>query len=128
MKEIILVGLITGGLMGMLLCSAFRFTMNRTAEGPSPLGRFLALGALFLVSALMVGPALSVIYRVLMIRFFGAYAWWIFGLMHTVILAIGINYVAWRRRLPDLPLIVMINLGATLVLGWGIPFLYFLLD
>jgi len=128
MKEIILVGLITGGLMGVLLCSAFRFTMNRTPEGPSPLGRFLALGVLFLVSLLMVGPALSVVYRVLMIRFLGSYAWWIFGLMHTLVLAVGINFFAWRRRLPDLPLIVMINLGSALVLGWGIPFLYFLLD
>jgi hypothetical protein len=127
-KEIILVGVIAGGLTGILLCSAFRYTMNRTPEGPSPLGRFLALASLLLLSALVVGPGLSALYRVLMLRVLGPHAWWIFGLTHTVILALGINGIAWRRRLPDLRLIVMINIGATLLLGWGIPFYFFILD
>ena len=128
LKEIMLVGVVTGGLCGILLCSAFRYTMNRTPEGPSPLGRLLALGSLLVLSTLVVGPGLSALYRVVMLRMLGPHAWWIFGLAHTVLLAVGVNGIAWRRRLPDLRLIFMINVGATLILGWGIPFAFYIAD
>jgi hypothetical protein len=102
--------------------------MNRTPEGPSPLGRLLALGSLLVLSTLVVGPGLSALYRVVMLRMLGPHAWWIFGLAHTVLLAVGVNGIAWRRRLPDLRLIFMINVGATLILGWGIPFAFYIAD
>jgi hypothetical protein len=124
MVHIAKIGVVAGLLFGGLLCWGFLNSIRRLQEPPSPLARNFTLLILLVVATVLIGPAFSAIYRILFWRLFPDGALWVFGSVNTLVLGLLVNLYAAKRRLRDLQLIVRMNLGAALILGWFIPVLF----
>ena len=119
-------GGLAGLLFGLLIISVLRHNARRLVSPPSPTGQVMATALTLIFCGLFVGPLFSFAYRHLFWRAFGADAWWVFGCLHTLILGVAMSLYAWRLNVRDLRLIVAMNTGAALVLGWLIPLLHHL--
>ena len=127
MKIIFLQGFIIGTVTGLLLCSAFMQTMRRETDAPSIPGKIVSLSLIFLVNFALVGPLFVGLYHYVFFRSFGSEAWWLFGLGHLVLWGFLANLIAWKLKLKDMKLVVMMNLAMLLILGCLLPCLHLLL-
>jgi hypothetical protein len=122
--KIVKIGVVSGFLFGALLCGGFLQSMRRMADPPSPLARNVTLLILLAGCTLLIGPGFSGIYRLLFCRLFPQTAPWVYGGINTLVLGILVNVYAAKLRLRDLRLIVRMNVGAAVILGWLIPILF----
>lgn len=122
--KIVKIGVVSGFLFGALLCGGFLQSMRRMTDPPSPLARNVTLLILLAGCTLLIGPGFSAIYRLLFCRLFPQTSLWVFGGINTLVLGILINVYAAKLRLRDLRLIVRMNVGAAVILGWLIPILF----
>lgn len=120
------VGGITGLLFGTLMAWGMIRSFQREATPPSYFARGITLTVLMLFCTLVIGPLFSMVYRAVFIRLFQDHAALVFGFLITLTLGVLMSLYAWHRRMRDLPVIVALNLGGAAILGWFIPFLFWL--
>jgi len=127
MINILLAGILVGFVFAVQICSGFLRTMKNTVDPPSKIAKTAAVISMALFCIVFIGPVFSFVYHFLFVRFFAHNAWWIFGGLHTIVLGVVVNIYACRRRLKDLRLIMTINIGSAITLGWLIPLIYYLM-
>ncbi|HOB53844.1 MAG TPA: hypothetical protein PK176_13870 [Acidobacteriota bacterium] len=123
---LLIVGLPTGFLLGVLMSWGFLKTSRRMDDPPSRLAQTMTVLLTLVLATALVGPLFSLTYSILFFRLFGYHAVWIYGMLVSLVLAVAMNLYAHYRRMRDLPVIVRMNLGAAFILGWLIPLLHFL--
>lgn len=120
------VGAAAGLLFGGLISWGMMRTLRRADQSPSWAGRLMTVGLILLFTVVVIGPLFSFVYRHVFCRLFPTSGWLVFGLLNTMVLGVLMNLYAWQRRMKDLAVIVSLNAGGALILGWGIPLLFLL--
>jgi len=121
------VGMFSGFLFGCLIGWAMFSSFRKMQDPPSRIAQVVSILAVICFTSIIIGPMFSFVYRHLFIRMFHAKAFLLYAGLNTLVLGIFMNIYAWWRRFKDLSLIVFLNIGGAIVLGWLIPILYALL-
>ena len=118
------VGMFSGFLFGCLIGWAMFSSFRKMDDPPTRTAQVISIIAVTAFTTLIIGPMFSFVYKHLFVRLFHGKAFWIYSLLNTLVLGVFMNVYACWRKLKDITVIIILNIGGAIVLGWIIPILY----